>query len=362
MIAEQLREYIGHGRTLLCVGPMSKNCVDVTIDLANLHQIPLTFIASRRQIECAEMGGGYVENWSTQDFVKYVRARDRGGYVVLARDHGDLEHPEEASLGLGEAMASAARSYRVDIESGLQLIHLDPSLDPAGEPSVDELINRIFELYGNCWETVRQHNLDVAFEIGTEEQRDQNHSVGELEYILSRVTSRCHELKLPLPLFVVCQTGTKVMERRNVGLFEETLQQGAGPGVGVAVGVEAGAGGEGEGGTGARQIQDLLQLCQRYNILMKEHNADYLSDAALAMHPRLGIHAANVAPEFGVAETLAWLKILSEQGLMDFKGSTGRSCSSATPTAARSLPRPARLTTWSALSTSPGSLPTKVRT
>ena len=36
---------------------------------------------------------------------------------------------------------------------------------------------------------------------------------------------------------------------------------------------------------------------------MKEHNTDYLSNEALSWHPRLGIHAANVAPEFGVTET-----------------------------------------------------------
>jgi hypothetical protein len=48
---------------------------------------------------------------------------------------------------------------------------------------------------------------------------------------------------------------------------------------------------------------------------MKEHNADYLSDQSLLWHPRLGIHAANVAPEFGVAETKAFLQILENNNL-----------------------------------------------
>jgi len=50
---------------------------------------------------------------------------------------------------------------------------------------------------------------------------------------------------------------------------------------------------------------------------MKEHNTDYLSDEALAWHPRLGIHAANVAPEFGVAETRALFEVLESSGLED---------------------------------------------
>ena len=48
---------------------------------------------------------------------------------------------------------------------------------------------------------------------------------------------------------------------------------------------------------------------------MKEHNTDYLSDASLKWHPRIGIHAANVAPEFGVAETKAFINILMENNL-----------------------------------------------
>ena len=49
---------------------------------------------------------------------------------------------------------------------------------------------------------------------------------------------------------------------------------------------------------------------------MKEHNTDYLSNEALQWHPRLGIHAANVAPEFGVTETRALVSVLEENGLL----------------------------------------------
>ena len=48
---------------------------------------------------------------------------------------------------------------------------------------------------------------------------------------------------------------------------------------------------------------------------MKEHNTDYLSTESLKWQPRLGIHAANIAPEFGVAETKSFLDILQQNGL-----------------------------------------------
>ena len=50
---------------------------------------------------------------------------------------------------------------------------------------------------------------------------------------------------------------------------------------------------------------------------MKEHNADYLTNDSLSWHPRIGIHATNVAPESGVAETRALLNIFEKYG--DFK-------------------------------------------
>jgi hypothetical protein len=48
---------------------------------------------------------------------------------------------------------------------------------------------------------------------------------------------------------------------------------------------------------------------------MKEHNGDYLSNETLEWHPRLGIHACNVAPEFGVIETRELVALLENNGL-----------------------------------------------
>ena len=51
-------------------------------------------------------------------------------------------------------------------------------------------------------------------------------------------------------------------------------------------------------------------------MFLKQHNTDYLSDEALGWHPWLGIHAANVAPEFGVEESRALLRTLTTHGLL----------------------------------------------
>ena len=66
MIKQSLIKQIkGKCATLLGVGPMSLNCVDSVIEISNQEKIPLMLIASRRQIDSEDFGGGYVNNWST---------------------------------------------------------------------------------------------------------------------------------------------------------------------------------------------------------------------------------------------------------------------------------------------------------
>ena len=63
------------------------------------------------------------------------------------------------------------------------------------------------------------------------------------------------------------------------------------------------------------QVPKMIDICNKYNVLMKEHNTDYLSNEALSWHPRLGIHAANVAPEFGVTETKSLIFLMKKYNL-----------------------------------------------
>ena len=55
------------------------------------------------------------------------------------------------------------------------------------------------------------------------------------------------------------------------------------------------------------QLPKMIEICKKFKILMKEHNADYLTNHSLSLHPKLNIHAANIAPEFGVVETKSLL-------------------------------------------------------
>lgn len=205
---------------------------------------------------------------------------------------------KEQGLSLRLAMESAKRSYRADIDAGFQMLHIDPSVDIHTNPDVDEILDRIYELYEYCCSYAKQQGKEIIFEIGTEEQSGSTNTQEELEYTLEQMKKFCSNNQLPYPSFVVIQTGTRVMETNNVGSFDRPVR--------VANELPA-----------EIQLPKMIEICERYGIFMKEHNTDYLSTESLQWHPRLGIHAANVAPEFGVAESKALINILEKKGMQD---------------------------------------------
>jgi hypothetical protein len=193
-------------------------------------------------------------------------------------------------------MESAKSSFMADIDSGFQILHIDPSIDIFGIPNVDVIIDRACELYEFCWSYAQKQDRDIIFEIGTEEQSGSTNTQEELDYTLDAMLNFCKNNHLPKPTFVVVQTGTRVMETRNVGSFDSPIR--------VADELPA-----------EIQVPKMIEICKKHGIFLKQHNTDYLSSEALKWHPRLGIHSANVAPEFGVAETISLVQMLESNNL-----------------------------------------------
>ena len=84
---------------------------------------------------------------------------------------------------------------------------------------------------------------------------------------------------LPKPEFIVGQTGTLTRLTENVGHFNFD------------------------------SAKSLSSIAEKLNVGIKQHNSDYLPDSLLLAHPHLGVTAANIAPEFGVVETRAYLEL-----------------------------------------------------
>ena len=92
-------------------------------------------------------------------------------------------------------MESAKSSFRADLEAGCQILQRDSSVDIFGRPSVDEVLDRLFELYEFCCLQAQDLRQEVVFEIGTEEQTGSTNSQQQLDYILGAIVHFCKKNK-----------------------------------------------------------------------------------------------------------------------------------------------------------------------
>ena len=283
--------------TILGVGPMSKNCVDAALDLSKESILPIMLISSRRQID---YNSGYVNNWDTKSYSAYIKSSNSN--VILARDHGgpwQSDKDIKEKYDYQQAMQSAKYSFEVDIDSGFQFLHIDPCIDIQQNLNINTILDRLFELYEHCWDYAQFNKKEIYFEVGTEEQKEGFNSEDDIKFVLDEITKFCQKNNIPKPFYVVVQTGTKVMETRNIGEFDSELKDEE-----LIKSINS-------------KLNRIKKICDSYGVFIKEHNADYLSDKTLLIHPKSGIHAANVAPEFGVVETRAFCKILKENNLQN---------------------------------------------
>lgn len=246
---------------------------------------PVIVIASRRQVESADAGGGYV-GWTTPQWCARARSGDGAGTVLLARDHGgpyqhprDIRDPVEPST----AMRFALESFRCDIEAGLDLLHIDASLGPGGSAESPHTAHqRALELSARCAELAVANRRQVAFEIGIEVQDTEIANADEyadqMRDLLRRLRRDCGVS----PAFLVAQTGTKVGSRNNLGVLQ--LQP--------------------DSMRNQRSLGELASVVRSFGSRLKAHNCDYLDNRAVR---QLNLADAwmNVSPELGSAQTVA---------------------------------------------------------
>ncbi len=299
-VIERLLSQAEQPLTLLGVGPMSPLIVETTLQMAAKFEFPVMFIASRNQVETRELGGGYVAD--TADFADLVHglAAKTGfnGPLYLCRDHGGpWQRSDEKDLDRDQAWEQALISYRADIEAGFNLLHVDPTLHRTGAsaPTPEQVIADTVRIVEYC--ETQAAGRSLSYEVGTEENRGEPISPERFESFIVELLETLSRQGLPLPSFIVGQTGSLVKMDSNVG------------------------------GVNPASTARLTKIAAKYGLGFKEHNADYLPDFILKQHRSWGITACNVAPEFGVAETKACLDLADiEQQLFDTGDLADSSC------------------------------------
>ena len=291
----------GRYSTLIGIGPMSSNLLKASFELARDEDFPLMFIASRNQVDKDELGGGYVNGWNQQTFaadIKQVAAdTDFTGLYYLCRDHGgpwQRDEERNAHLSVEKAMHLAKESYLADIEAGFDLLMIDPTKDPFQMGKVvdlDKIIEWTVELLEFCETERKKRNLpEIGYEVGTEETNGGLTTTERYETFIKKLQAELSSRDLPMPSFIVGQTGTLTRLTEQVGHWNY-----------------------------ANAI-DLAKMAKKYGVGLKEHNADYMNDETLLLHNPAHITASNVAPQYGTEETRAYLKLIKVERRLKKEG------------------------------------------
>lgn len=291
----------GESATLLGIGPMSPNLLQASFELAKDYDFPLMFIASRNQVDADELGGGYVNGWNQVRFQKDIAsiAEQVGfdGLYYLCRDHGgpwQRDNERNAHIPAEEAMKLAKQSYLADIEAGFDLLMIDPTKDPFEIGKViplDIVLKRTVDLIAYCEEERIRRNLpEIGYEVGTEETNGGLTSTEKYQEFIMKLEKELTSRNLPMPTFIVGQTGTLTRKTEQVGTYN------------------------------FHNAYDLAEMAKHYGVGLKEHNADYLDDVTLLEHIPANVTASNIAPQYGTEETRAYLKLAAVEQILVKEG------------------------------------------
>ena len=300
---EGMIELTAQGRpsTLIGIGPMSPNLLQATFELARDCDFPPMFIASRNQVDLDELGGGYVNGWDQFRFAADIKAAAEAvgyeGDYSLCRDHGgpwQRDGERNAHLPEDEAMALARMSYKTDLEAGFDLLMIDPTKDPYQIGKViplDVVLSRTVDLIQYCEDERRALGLpEIGYEVGTEETNGGLTSTEKYQEFIERLKVDLCARGLPMPTFIVGQTGTLTRLTEQVGHYDFD------------------------------NAVSLAKMAASYGVGLKEHNCDYLDDITMLIHAPAGVTASNVAPQFGTEETRALLRLAELEGKLAEKG------------------------------------------
>lgn len=242
------------------IGPMSKNVVDTVIEFCNSRDEVIGLIPSRRQVE---WDGGYVNNWTTEEFSKYVKSKT--DKIILQRDH--------SGPGQGTNADDGYKSLEHDCVN-LDLIHIDPW---KAYPSYEEGLKYTIDMIKFC-DTI---NTNLYYEVATE-QSIRYFDVETLERLLQDLQASLEEALFSKIRYLVIQSGTSLKGVTQTGEY------------------------------GKDRLVGMVDLARKYNLQSKEHNGDYIEVSTIQEKFALGLDAINIAPEFGLIETQTYLDAIDE--------------------------------------------------
>ncbi|MDC3322268.1 hypothetical protein OAV49_02400 [Alphaproteobacteria bacterium] len=245
-------------KLFLCVGPTTKNAVNIISEYSLKNKFNISLIATRNQIETASLGNGYVDNFNTDEFVKFV-INKKNKYLSLSRDHCGPYIKSKNNLSLREEIDISKKVIEDDIKNGFQFLHLDVAECPR-KKKIDTL-NELIEFSSKL---KRKLKKKTRLEIG-HERHGYKSSYEQCKKFLNKID-------LSNVAFYALGTGSYVKENFQKGNFNYL------------------------------ECKKISNYLDNKKILIKDHNADYLNVDSIYLRLMNGVGALNIQPNIAYIE------------------------------------------------------------
>jgi len=273
---EALRKEDGIGRTVFASCPNSAAVIKASLRAAKRWNSPVKFAATLNQVD---LDGGYT-GLTQEEFVKTIHL-EAGRLnlqvpVIIAIDHGGpwlKDAHTAAKLPFEETFNAVKTSFEAAISAGYDLIHVDPTVDitlPKGAViPIETVAERTLALIAHA-ENFRKAGgyKPIAYEVGTEEVHGGLADVGVFRTFLSLLKEGLAKQGNGdvWPCFVVGKVGTDL----HTTEFDPVT------------------------------AMKLTDIAREYGSVIKGHYTDGVVNPE--DYPASGMGAANVGPEFTIAE------------------------------------------------------------
>lgn len=273
---DEIRVADGISRTIFASCPNSSAVIKASLRAARRWNSPIKFAATLNQVD---LDGGYT-GLTQEEFVKTIRL-EAGRLnlqvpVIIAVDHGGpwlKDAHAAAKMSFEDTFTAVKTSFEASIKAGYDLIHVDPTVDitlPKGVTiPIETVAERTLALIAHA-ETFRKAGCykPIAYEVGTEEVHG-----GLADKAVFRKFLSLLKEGLPKqgngdvwPCFVVGKVGTDL----HTTEFDPVT------------------------------ARELTNIAREYHSVIKGHYTDGVKNPE--DYPVSGMGAANVGPEFTIAE------------------------------------------------------------
>ena len=278
-LLDRVQELTAQGHkpmTLLAVCPNSPAVIKAAFRAAKRNNAPIMFAATLNQVD---NDGGYT-GMTQKDFVRVMRVEaKRNNYTgpyIAAIDHGGPWLKDIQTLEMWpyeKAMDGVKKSYEAALLAGYELIHVDPTVDrflPKGEIiKIEVVAARTIELITHIENFRKERGLPrIAYEVGTEEVHGGLADMSVFNKFLELLKEGLEKNGCAdaWPCFVVGKVGTDL----HTTFFDPVV------------------------------AKQLTSTVAKYGSFIKGHCTDDVENPE--EYPLSGMGAANVGPEFTVAE------------------------------------------------------------